>query len=182
MKNQKRELKFFTIAEYEQEQEYLRRRHNEGWRLLKVTLPGIYLFEACEAEDVIYQLDYHKEGLGSQDTYVKMFKDCGWEYMFDFFGYSYFRKREERMQGDEEIFCDEASRLDFIGRVFKGRMIPLLVIFFLVIIPQTILQLSFLDSDPHRGMLGLYLVLFAVYAYIFIRFGLQYRKLKRQAD
>jgi len=31
-------------------------------------------------------------------------------------------------------------------------------------------------------MLGLYLVLFAVYAYIFIRFGLQYRKLKRQAD
>lgn len=84
MKNQKRELKFFTIAEYEQEQEYLRRRHNEGWRLLKVTLPGIYLFEACEAEDVIYQLDYHKEGLGSQDTYVKMFKDCGWEYMFDF--------------------------------------------------------------------------------------------------
>ncbi len=71
-----------------------------------------------------------------------MFKDCGWEYLFDFLGYSYFRKSAASMQGKEEIFCDEASRLAFIGRVFKGRMVPLLILFFLVIIPQTILQIS----------------------------------------
>ncbi len=182
MKNQKREFRIFTIAEYEQEQQYLRRRHNEGWRLLKVTFPGIYLFEACENEDVVYQLDYHAKGLGSQDSYVKMFKDCGWEYMFDFFGYSYFRKSAVHMQGEEGIFCDEDSRLDFIGRVFKGRMIPLLILFFLVVVPQTMLQIGHAGSNPHRAMLYWYLILFALYIYIFIRFALQYHTLKSRAD
>jgi hypothetical protein len=147
-----------------------------------LTFPGIYLFEACEKEDVVYQLDYHQEGLGSQETYVNVFKDCGWEYLFDFFGYSYFRKSAASMQGKEEIFCDEASRLAFIGRVFKGRMVPLLILFLLVIIPQIILQLGNLGSDPHRPILYLYLILFAVYAYVFIRFALQYRTLKNRAD
>ncbi|NLE15163.1 MAG: DUF2812 domain-containing protein [Spirochaetales bacterium] len=182
MKKQKREFRIFTIAEYEQEQEYLRSQHQKGWKLVHLTFPGIYLFEACEKEDVVYQLDYHQEGLGSQETYVNVFKDCGWEYLFDFFGYSYFRKSAASMQGKEEIFCDEASRLAFIGRVFKGRMVPLLILFLLVIIPQIILQLGNLGSDPHRPILYLYLILFAVYAYVFIRFALQYRTLKNRAD
>ncbi len=48
MKKQKREFKIFTIAEYEQEQEYLRSQHQKGWKLVHLTFPGIYLFEACE--------------------------------------------------------------------------------------------------------------------------------------
>lgn len=181
MANQKREFKIFTIVEYEQEQEYLRTQHKNGWKLVHLTFPGIYLFEACESEDVVYQLDYHKEGLGSQDSYVQMFKDCGWEYLFDFMGYSYVRKSVACMQGDEEIFCDENSRIDFITRVFKGRLVPLIFLFFLIIIPQTILQVSNLQSDPaHRTLFVVYLILFAIYLYIFIRFGLQYRKLKQR--
>jgi hypothetical protein len=70
------------------------------------------------------------------------------------------------MQGKEEIFCDEASRLAFIGRVFKGRMVPLLILFFLVIIPQTILQISNPGSDPHRMLLYFYLIMVAFYAYV----------------
>ncbi|ADY14813.1 DUF2812 domain-containing protein [Sphaerochaeta globosa] len=182
MSQHKREFKIFSIVEYEQEQEYLRSQHKKGWKLVHLTFPGIYRFEACEPEDVVYQLDYHKEGLGSQDSYVQIFKDCGWEYLFDFLGYSYVRKPVTHMQGEEEIFCDEASRMDFIGRVFKGRMVPLLGMFFLVIIPQTILQASFLKSEPHRTLFYIYVVLFALYLYIFIRFSLQYRKLKQRLN
>ena len=180
MSSQKREFKIFTIAEYEQEQEYLRSQHKKGWKLIHLTFPGIYLFEACESEDVVYQLDYHKEGMGSQDSYVQIFKDCGWEYLFDFMGYSYVRKSSASMQGNEEIFCDEASRIDFIARVFKGRMIPLIFLFFLTIFPQTILQASYLQSDPHRTLFYIYLILFIFYLYIFIRFALQYRRLKQR--
>ena len=31
MKNQKRVFKYFTIMEYEAEQEYLRKQHQAGW-------------------------------------------------------------------------------------------------------------------------------------------------------
>lgn len=182
MATKKRELKFYTIAEYEKEQEYLRSQHKKGWKLEHLTFPGIYRFVACEPEDVIYQLDYHKESLGNQGSYTQMFKDCGWEYLFDFMGYSYVRKSVSRMQGEEEIFCDEASRLNFIGRVFKGRMVPLIILFFLVIIPQTIMQAALMDSDPNRTLFYFYIVMFALYLFIFIRFAIQYRKLKSRLD
>lgn len=55
-----------------------------------------------------------------------MFRDCGWEYLQNFVGYSYFRKAASDMDGtEEEIFCDDASRLDMIKRVFSQRMVPL---------------------------------------------------------
>lgn len=40
-----------------------------------------YTFESCPPEDVIYQLDYNKEGLDHKDEYIQMFQDCGWEYV-----------------------------------------------------------------------------------------------------
>ena len=47
-----------------------------------------------------------------------MFADCGWEYLQDFAGYSYFRKPVAEMKGEEAIFCDDASRLEMMRRVF----------------------------------------------------------------
>ena len=46
---------------------------------------------------MIYQLDYNQEGMKNQMEYVKMFEDCGWEYLLEFAGYSYFRKPEAQM-------------------------------------------------------------------------------------
>ena len=43
----KKEFRFFTIFQYEQEQEYLSRRHQEGWKFVKVTGLGTYHFERC---------------------------------------------------------------------------------------------------------------------------------------
>ena len=44
MKEVKREFRWFSIADYEKEAEYLRRRHKEGWKFSDVMLPGIYIF------------------------------------------------------------------------------------------------------------------------------------------
>ena len=57
--------------------------------------------------------------------YVRMFEDCGWEYLTEFDGYNYFRKPADKMQQKEEIFCDDISRLDMMNRIFIGRVIPL---------------------------------------------------------
>lgn len=177
MKSQKTEFRFFAVPEWEKEQDYLRRRHQEGWRFVRLNFFCLYHFERCAPEDVVYQLDYNPEGLAHRDEYVQMFRDCGWEYLQDYLGYSYFRKAAARMQGDEHIFCDDASRLDMMRRVFKGRMVPLLIIFFLVILPNL-----FIQSHADTGAVGsalfvLYLVLFGFYIALFAYFGYQFLKL-----
>ena len=132
----KRQFKWFTIVEYEKEQDYLREMHRSGWKFIKVAGLGMYYFEKCIPQDVVYQLDYNKEGLAHKDEYLKMFDDCGWEYIQDYAGYSYFRKAVAEDGIAEEIFCDDESRLYMMQRVLKGRMLPLLVIFFAVLLPQ----------------------------------------------
>ena len=103
----KKQFKWFTIFEYENEQDYLREMHKSGWKFVKVKGFGMYHFEKCIPQDVVYQLDYNKEGLAHKDEYLKMFDDCGWEYIQDYAGYSYFRKAVAEDGVAEEIFCDE---------------------------------------------------------------------------
>ena len=33
---------------------------------------------------MIYQIDYNQDGIAHKDEYVKMFGDCGWEYLQDY--------------------------------------------------------------------------------------------------
>jgi hypothetical protein len=136
--------------------------HKHGWKLVKISGIGTYHFAECEAEDVVYQLDYN---LNKNDEYFQMFKDCGWEYLFDFAQYSYFRKPKSEMQGEEEIFCDEQSRYDMMTRVYKGRLIPLLVVFCALIIPQFILNLFVYHN---YGIAVLYGMIFALYGTVFV--------------
>lgn len=179
MSNKKIKLAFFTIPEYKKEEDWLQKQHRAGLKLTKATLPCFYTFEKCEPEDVVYQLDYNKEGMNNKAEYVQMFKDCGWEHITDMAGYSYFRKPVSEMVEDEEIFSDDASKMDMIDRVFKGKMIPLITIFLLIIIPQLFIQ-SFVGHTLGWILFGVYVVLFILYAVMFIQFGIHYAKLKRQ--
>ena len=70
----KQERKIFTITEYDREQEYLSKRHKEGWKFTAVTGYGMYHFEKCEPEDVVYQLDYNIEGNINHEEYTRMLK------------------------------------------------------------------------------------------------------------
>lgn len=166
---EKVELKFFTICDWKKEQEYLRRKHREGWKFTKVRFPVFYYFEEAEPEDVVYQLDYNPEGIANKAEYVQMFADCGWEYLQDFVGYSYFRKPVAEMQGEEEIFCDDASRLEMIRRVFKGRMLPLVPIFFCVLLPQLCLQIQI-----GTALALVFVALAVLYLVLFVVFGILY--------
>lgn len=180
MKEKRTEFRWFSVPEWKKEEQYLRERHKAGWRFTDVTFPGFYHFEACEPEDVIYQLDYNQDGLAHKDEYVQMFQDCGWEYLLDFVGYSYFRKPVSEMcDENEEIFCDDLSRLDMIRRTFKGRVLPLVVLFCCIIVPQLLMQFN-LDRMINKVLFGCYIVLFVVYLLLFMQFGYQYWKLKKR--
>ncbi|MBD5551476.1 MAG: DUF2812 domain-containing protein [Lachnospiraceae bacterium] len=184
MKNTKTEIRFFSVADHEAEQEYLRQMHQTGWEIIHVGLPCFYHFKACSPEDMVYQLDYYQEGKFQREEYLKMFQDCGWEYLFDFMDYHYFRKPAAQMEGDEEIFCDDESRLNMLQRVFKGRILWLLIIFFITVMPNLIMIFTdFVSGKPSRGgILVMWIVLFAVYAVLLIRFALKYYAFKKKAN
>ena len=142
---------------------------------MKITGLGIYHFERCQPEKVIYQLDYNQEGLANKEEYVRMFADCGWEYLMTFAGYSYFRKPAAEMNGEEEIFCDDQSKLEMMERVLKGRMTPLLILFCTVLLPQCVMNFTIY----HNYVLAvMYALILAVYVIVFIACGKKYRQLK----
>ena len=175
MKGMKTEIRFFSIPEWKKEEEYLRQQHKNGWEFVRADFVALYHFKKCEPRDVVYQLDYNPESTDQKGEYIQMFQDCGWEYIQNFFGYSYFRKAVSEMDGEEEIFCDDASRLDMMKRVFIQRMIPLLWIFFLVIIPQIYVQSQF-DSSINHILVAVLSIMYAIYLILFIAFAIQFWK------
>lgn len=180
MKDTKTEIRYFSIPDWQKEEAYLRRRHAEGWAFARVSGLGCYHFRRCAPQDVVYQLDFNPESETNRAEYVQLFRDCGWEYLQNYVGYSYFRKRADEMNGEEEtIFCDCESRIDMMKRVLKTRMTPLLLIFLLIIIPQL-----FLLSGRHDGvgywLFVAYVLLFALYLALFVSFFIKFRRFCRE--
>lgn len=176
MRERKTELKWFSIPQWKKEENYLREQHKNGWELVEVSFPGLYHFRRCDPKDVVYQLDYNPASVSQSEEYIQMFRDCGWEYIQNFAGYSYFRKAASEMNGaEEEIFCDDASRLDMMKRVYKQRLIPLVCIFFLVIIPQIFMQ-SQMDTFENHVFLWIFCGLFVLYLIMFVVFAVQFWK------
>lgn len=173
----KKQFRWFTIFQYEQEQDYLQEMHRSGWKFVKVTGFGMYHFEQCEPQDVVYRLDYNKEGLEHKGEYVKMFADCGWDYIQDYAGYSYFSKPVSETGEAEEIFCDEDSKLQMMERVIRGRMTPLLVIFMAVLVPQFVYSVTIYHNYALATFFG---GILAVYGFVFIGCFLQYRRIKQR--
>jgi len=54
----KKQYKYFSIFNHEKEQDYLREMHKQGWKFIKVTGLGVYHFEECEPQDVVYNLEF----------------------------------------------------------------------------------------------------------------------------
>ena len=167
-------FKYFTIVNHEKEEAYLRSMHKGGWKFVKVSGFCMYHFEKCEPEDVIYRLDYNREGIRHKSEYTKMFEDCGWEYLQDYVGYSYFRKAAAETDGEDEIFCDDESKLEMLKRVFRRRIIFLIILFLCLLLPgfiRTLYCREYFDAALMGIVMIMYLVLFA-------SFTCKYRKVK----
>ncbi len=74
-------------------------RHAQKGLALCAVYPALLrtAFESCEPEDVVYQLDYNEDGAARHsDEYFQLFRDCGWEFVQYFAGFSYFRKQHRQ--------------------------------------------------------------------------------------
>ena len=128
--------RIFTIADYEREALYFREMHAKGWKLKEVTYSNLvvavkYTFEKCQPEQVSYQLDFYPMKKSERASYLQLFKDCGWEHITDFNGFSYFRKLHSGIESDAEfeIYNDAAGKLAMVKRILTRRMLPILLLF-----------------------------------------------------
>ena len=128
--------RIFTIADYEREALYFREMHAKGWKLRKVSYSILlfavkYTFEKCQPEQVSYQLDFYPMEKSERASYLQLFKDCGWEHITDFNGFSYFRKLHSGIELDAEfeIYNDAVGKLAMVKRILTRRMFPILLLF-----------------------------------------------------
>lgn len=179
MTKTKRVFRYFTIADYKEEEKFLSDQHSKGWEISAITLPGIYTFKECEKEDYIYQLDFPDIQDNSKREYIRMFEDCGWEYLFDFVQFSYFRMKKD-INDNQSIFTDDESKVEMIDKIYKRRMIPIVVLFLCCVIPNFFNFLNY-NSDVRTGISILSLLVsfacIAVMAYC----GVKLNRLKEES-
>ena len=124
-----------TIADYDKEALYLGEMHAKGWKLKEVSYSNLvvavkYTFEKCQPEQVSYQLDFYPMKKSERASYLQLFKDCGWEHITDFNGFSYFSKPYSQIESDTEfeIYNDATSKLDMLYRILRLRLVPALLL------------------------------------------------------
>lgn len=179
MGNQKTIIRFFTIADYEEEEIWLHNQHRNGWKLVKMTVPCFFTFEKCTPEDVTYRLDYKNNS--ETGDYYQLFRDYGWEYIGHCVGWLYFRKPLSQMDSerDGEIFSDNESRIDMINHVVKTRFLPILIIFLCSVLPNFLRSIE--TNEPSAIVITMFFATIALlYIYLIVYCGLKLRKLRKK--
>jgi hypothetical protein len=175
MNKTKLKIRFFTIADYEEEERWLRSQHQKGWKFIKMTPPCFFTFEECEPEDVIYRLDY-KNGDATSE-YKQLFLDFGWEYAGKCVGWLYFRKSADQIDTEKEgeLFSDNESKVDMIQHIMRTRMLPILVIFLCGVFKA-------INGTGNVGELIFWGLLLTAYVYLLLHCGLKLMKLKSKYE
>lgn len=183
MKDTKKEFKPFLIAGYTLEK-YLDRMHAEGWAFYKYTGPGFFHFVRCTPEEVRYQTDFNPEAAEDRAQYVQMYQDCGWSHVFQGGAVYIFRKPVRDMQGDERVFCDDESRMEAMGRFFRGRLLVMVLLFVACVVPQLIMSalrpvdgwFSIAVSVALFFVVFLFLVYFVIFGAVYFQFKKRVRR------
>ena len=170
-------IRIFTIADFKEEEEWLTEMHRLGWKLSGMTPPCFFYFEWCEQEEVVYQLDFRNRREGDGAEYRQMFRDCGWEYVDSCMSFHYFRKPVSQMEGMEEIFSDNASRIDFMGRIWKWRMMPIFVILFGCILPQIYQGIT--KRIPMDAFFWIFVMMLLLYLRLILHVGIKFFRMRR---
>ncbi len=123
--------RFFGLADFIKEQEFLQEQHRQGWVFKHFDPMFKYSFEKGEPGDFVYQLDY-KENEKDEESYIQMFRDCGWEYIMKYGMWYYFKKEKTENDKENSIFSDRESRIEMCKRVSVRNallIVPVFVIF-----------------------------------------------------
>ncbi|MGT2753694.1 DUF2812 domain-containing protein [Streptococcus ovis] len=128
-------FKLFLITDFEKIEAYLADMHKKGWKLTEVKWGVFYHFEACDPADVVYKIDFKPMKKEESVSYVQFYQDYDWELVNTCRSFRLFRKNAVDGE-DVEIFSDNASKLEMIGRIFKRRFLFSMFLYLYLIVLQ----------------------------------------------
>ena len=175
-------IRVFTIADFKEEEIWLRKMARQGLHLLRMVPPLVYVFEKVEPRDVIYRLDYTNNAEGGD--YGRMLQEFGWENCGRCMGWIYWRRNADELvnEAEGELFSDDASRLDLVKNVIRTRMLPLLTLFLCCVLPSLLRALD----GQYQGANGFFLVFFGImavlYIYLFIHCGSKLHRMRKELE
>lgn len=118
--------KYFTLSQFQEEEKWLADMHKDGWEFCSTT-GRKYRFKECKKEDWVYQLDYKEDDVDRRE-YVQMYRDYGWECVYQYKQWYYFRKKKEgSLTEDLTIFSDDKSKAEMCKKILRKQsygMIP----------------------------------------------------------
>ncbi|ELK47199.1 DUF2812 domain-containing protein [Halobacillus sp. BAB-2008] len=129
----------FYISDFEEEQEFLSSQHNAGWRLKDIQGKK-YLFEKCDKEAVIYQIDFNPKEQHKSE-YVQLFTDFGWEFIAEKDGRFYFSKPALQCS-EEKIFSDRETKRIMCSKIIRRKLVQLIPLSVISIFISCVLTLS----------------------------------------
>ena len=107
--------------------------HREGWKMHSTT--GFkYRFESCPKENWTYQLDFRADDV-SEEEYIQMYDEYGWEFVTRFRQWYYFRKPYNESE-DMSIFSDNASKIEMCRSIIRRHA--------LLVTPMILILLAYL--------------------------------------
>jgi hypothetical protein len=167
-------LKWFWPWQDDAEEAWLRKMSQQGWRLVKAGLFGIYTFQADQPADYVYRLDYQTPAKKEAPDYLQLFQDAGWEHVTQLSNWHYFRKLH--LQGEEpQIFTDVESKIAKYQRLLEALALPAAML---------ILFMNLLDigSPSVAGKIFsvLYIVFFLVIALMIGGIAIKIDKMKKR--
>ena len=175
-------IRFWTIADFREEEVWLREMAKSGLHFLRMYIPCFYVFEKGEPRDVIYRLDFTNND--ESGDYARMLADFGWENCGRCAGWLYWRRGADELasEAEGELFSDDASRLDMVKKVIQTRMLPLLTIFFCCVLPSLIRAINGEYLYASGFFLRFFGLMTAVYLFLFIHCGSKLRRMRRELE
>ena len=174
------EYRFFTPADFREEQAYLEFKHRQGKAFVGVH-HFKYTFEEVPPKKMTYERDFKEDDIFIDD-YVKMYEDAGWKFVFRNDECYYFRKHKVEQPEEKEEFSTYYDRAKYFSGVQMKWMSDTFVVLILAVFG--IVALSLAGSFALRTFVDGLLVAFAVLMLLFsmITLGLLYAKYKRIQD
>lgn len=112
--------KFYFAWHEKKEKAFLEEMSLKGYRLIKIGLFSYY-FEPCEPEERVYEADFRSYDKMSEDEYIQLFSDAGWEHDATFSGWYMFSRLKD--ENHMSIFSDIESLQDKYKRLLFFLMI-----------------------------------------------------------
>lgn len=139
-------IRFYTLAQYPQEEAWLQREAARGNLIERITIPCFYFFRKGKPQKIAYRYDF-EDSYSSREECIALYKEYGWRLIGSINHFLLFSHPIREGQPMPELFSNAESRDEMISRILQRRMIPLFCLFGLMCLISIMMVMRHAAAD-----------------------------------